>query len=202
MLAPAGVREGRDPALHLVGASAQSVNKLPSPFDRVYGAAHSFDLPFVFGNFGPSLYSNISFTQANKAGRLDLSSKMIQSIGSFAREGNPNSAEMDFVWPTWPRSLIFDSRGSGLRGNQHHAISTQFHPEFSVEISAASVQRRRDALLTRGQDPDVTLDDLDDTPFAASLLREFVRRYCPEIAPEAIGGASTVSYYRQIPAES
>lgn len=30
-------------------------DELPPPFDKVYGAAHSFDLPFIFGNFGPSL---------------------------------------------------------------------------------------------------------------------------------------------------
>lgn len=84
-------------------------DELPSPFDKVYGAAHSFDLPFIFGNFGPSLYSNISFSRANKAGRLDLSAKMMQSIGSFARNGNPNSAILGSSWPTWPRSLVFDS---------------------------------------------------------------------------------------------
>ena len=66
-------------------------------------------MPFVFGNFGPSLYSNISFNRANRAGRLDLSAKMIQSIGSFARDGDPNSARLGSVWPAWPRSLVFDS---------------------------------------------------------------------------------------------
>jgi para-nitrobenzyl esterase len=84
-------------------------DELPTPFDKVYGAAHSFDLPFVFGNFGPSLYSNISFSQANRAGRLDLSAKMMQSIGSFAARGDPNNAGLGAAWPAWPRSLVFDS---------------------------------------------------------------------------------------------
>ena len=35
-------------------------DELPAPFNEIYGAAHAFDLPFVFGNFGPSLYANIS----------------------------------------------------------------------------------------------------------------------------------------------
>ena len=30
----------------------------PAPFNDIFGAAHAFDLPFVFGNFGPSLFSN------------------------------------------------------------------------------------------------------------------------------------------------
>ena len=29
----------------------------PAPFNDIFGAAHSFDLPFAFGNFGPSLWS-------------------------------------------------------------------------------------------------------------------------------------------------
>jgi len=84
-------------------------DELPPPFDTVYGAAHTFDLPFMFGNFGPSLYSNISFSEANKAGRLALSDRMMQSLGSFARQGDPNSASLGAAWPAWPGVLVFDS---------------------------------------------------------------------------------------------
>ena len=31
----------------------------PAPWNDIYGAAHAFDLPFIFGNFGPSLFANI-----------------------------------------------------------------------------------------------------------------------------------------------
>ena len=54
-----------------------------------YGAAHAFDLPFAFGNFGPSLYANISYTRASQAGRLALSDAMMRSTGAFARTGDP-----------------------------------------------------------------------------------------------------------------
>jgi para-nitrobenzyl esterase len=84
-------------------------DELPPPFDQVYGAAHSFDLPFLFGNFGPSLYSNIAFSEANKAGRLALSARMMQSLGNFARQGDPNGAGVGMDWPAWPRSLVFDA---------------------------------------------------------------------------------------------
>ncbi len=90
-------------------------DELPPPFDKVYGAAHSFDLPFIFGNFGPSLYANISFSRANRAGRLDLSARMMQSIGSFARDGDPNNASLGSAWPAWPRSLVFDSNLEAAR---------------------------------------------------------------------------------------
>ena len=34
--------------------------------------------PFIFGNFGPSLYANISYSTANQPGRLALSDAMIR----------------------------------------------------------------------------------------------------------------------------
>jgi len=82
---------------------------LPRPFDVVFGAAHTFDLPFVFGNFGPSLYARISFTRANEPGRLDLSRAMMQSVGAFAANGDPNTPALGTHWPAWPGRLILDA---------------------------------------------------------------------------------------------
>jgi para-nitrobenzyl esterase len=84
-------------------------DELPAPFNDIYGAAHAFDLPFVFGNFGPSLYANISFTKANEPGRLALSDAMMRSVGRFARQGDPNEVSLGVSWPRWPSSLIFDA---------------------------------------------------------------------------------------------
>jgi len=39
----------------------------PAPFNDIYGAAHAFDLPFLFGNFGPSLFSNIATRRPTSA---------------------------------------------------------------------------------------------------------------------------------------
>lgn len=82
---------------------------LPPPFDVVFGAAHTFDLPFVFGNFGPSLYSRIAFTRANEPGRLALSRAMMQSIAGFAATGEPGTPAPGTPWPAWPRQVIFDA---------------------------------------------------------------------------------------------
>jgi para-nitrobenzyl esterase len=90
-------------------------DELPPPFDVVYGAAHSFDLPFIFGNFGPSLYANISFSRANEQGRLALSQRMMQSLGAFAREGDPNTAVLGTRWPAWPGRLVFDADRQAAR---------------------------------------------------------------------------------------
>jgi carboxylesterase type B len=84
-------------------------DELPAPFNDIFGAAHSFDLAFAFGNFGPSLYSNISYTTANRPGRLALSDAMMRSIGAFARHGDPNHPALGIGWPTWPSTLLFDA---------------------------------------------------------------------------------------------
>ena len=81
----------------------------PAPWNEVYGAAHAFDLPFLFGNFGPSVFSNAVNSAANRPGRLALSAAMMASIGSFARNGDPNHAGLGTTWQPWPRKLTFDA---------------------------------------------------------------------------------------------
>ena len=81
----------------------------PAPWNDIYGAAHAFDLGFVFGNFGPSLFASVANSTVNKAGRLDLSDAMMKSVGAFAKNGNPNHAALGVAWPAWPSKLIFDA---------------------------------------------------------------------------------------------
>ncbi|RZI43341.1 carboxylesterase/lipase family protein [Herbaspirillum sp. HC18] len=81
----------------------------PAPWNVIYGAAHLFDLPFVFGNFGPSLMANIMNTTANRPGRLALSEAMMHSIGAFAQRGDPNNDTLGAYWPVWPAGLVFDA---------------------------------------------------------------------------------------------
>ena len=84
-------------------------DKEPAPWNDIYGAAHVFDLPFIFGNFGPSLFSNVLASTANRSGRLDLSDAMMKSLGAFAKNGDPNNAALGVTWPVWPNKLIFDA---------------------------------------------------------------------------------------------
>jgi para-nitrobenzyl esterase len=81
----------------------------PAPWNTVYGAAHAFDLPFVFGNFGPSLFANAIASTGNKPGRVALSSAMMASIAAFAKNGDPNNAALGKSWQPWPARLIFDA---------------------------------------------------------------------------------------------
>ncbi|MEO7547730.1 MAG: carboxylesterase family protein [Ramlibacter sp.] len=84
-------------------------DRQPAPWNDIYGAVHVIDLPFLFGNFGPSLFGNVWFSAANQPGRLELSSAMMQSVSSFARTGNPNTAALGVTWNTWPRKLMFNA---------------------------------------------------------------------------------------------
>lgn len=88
---------------------------LPPPFDTIFGAAHTFDLPFVFANFGPSLYSRILFTRANERGRLALSKAMQARLGAFVRTGNPGDPSFDTSWPAWPARLVFDADANAAK---------------------------------------------------------------------------------------
>ncbi|MDQ0012026.1 para-nitrobenzyl esterase [Variovorax boronicumulans] len=84
-------------------------DKSPAPFNDIFGAAHTFDLPFVFGNFGPSLYSKFANSKANEPGRLELSDAMMKSLAAFARSGDPNNAALGVNWPQYPAMLNFDA---------------------------------------------------------------------------------------------
>ena len=70
-------------------------------------------MPFLFGNFGPSLFSNVSFSAANRPGREALSRAMMASLGAFARRGDPDAPlALGVTWPIWPAKLIFDATPS------------------------------------------------------------------------------------------
>ena len=90
----------------------------PAPWNDVYGSAHAFDLPFVFGNFGPSVFARAVNSRANQSGRLALSTAMMGSLGAFLRTGNPNNAALGKTWEPAPRIWLFDADLSDLRMGQ------------------------------------------------------------------------------------
>ncbi|SDD70161.1 carboxylesterase/lipase family protein [Glycomyces harbinensis] len=126
--APGGWNEASDQLTELVfmGIAENSMNALqdsgnrnvyyyqfawnnePEPFDDVYGAVHAMDLPFVFGNFGQSVFS-YAFSEANAPGRLALSGQMIGAVRQFIRTGSPQSWTLPVRWAQWPASVVFDA---------------------------------------------------------------------------------------------
>jgi para-nitrobenzyl esterase len=81
----------------------------PAPWNDVYGAAHLFDVPFIFGNFGTSVFSNAIASDANRSGREALSAAMMDTIAAFIRNGDPNNDSLGVKWEPWPKKLIFDA---------------------------------------------------------------------------------------------
>ena len=61
--------------------------------------------------------------------------------------------------------------------------STQFHPEFTPELLATCLERKRSLLEAEGMNVTGLIDSLESTPVAARLLLEFVERslQCPAI---------------------
>ena len=107
---------GRDSAINALKTQQNNIwvyrfdwDQEPAPFNEIFGAAHGFDLPFLFGNFGPSTWSNFANSEANKPGRLELSNAMMRSLGAFALKGDPNDASLGTTWPVWPKVLLFNA---------------------------------------------------------------------------------------------
>jgi para-nitrobenzyl esterase len=87
-------------------------NKEPAPWNDVYGAWHTEDLPFIFGNFTLNL-DCFGWSKANEKGRLALSNAMQKSIAAFIRTGNPNNPALGVTWDPWtptaPHKMGFDA---------------------------------------------------------------------------------------------
>lgn len=56
-----------------------------------------------------------------------------------------------------------------------HAVSTQFHPEFTAELMRAYVDARADVLREEGRDPTVIRAEVQETDDARELLAGFAR---------------------------
>lgn len=57
----------------------------------------------------------------------------------------------------------------------NYALSTQFHPEFSVALMKAYIELKRAAMVAEGQDPQAALAMIHPAPWARRLLRKFAQ---------------------------
>lgn len=86
------------------------------------GAPHAADVPFWFGNQDPTretTFSALSFTSANRPGRVLLSNAMMDYLGAFVRTGDPNPAGSGLPnWSKWspgsPSYMVFDATTTDL----------------------------------------------------------------------------------------
>ena len=89
---------------------------------RLIGAAHGFEIPFVFGHFDLGPLGNLSCTDENAPGREKLSAAMRSYWAAFAYDGDPGRGR-DGSRPHWrawdpdgDRYMVLDTdAGGGLR---------------------------------------------------------------------------------------
>jgi para-nitrobenzyl esterase len=92
----------------------------PAPWHVWFGAGHTGDLPFIFGNFAPGWIS-FGFSNANRPGREALGLTMRNAIGAFIRKGDPNNSSLGTTWTPWTpgagdsKRLIFDADQTNTR---------------------------------------------------------------------------------------
>jgi para-nitrobenzyl esterase len=89
------------------------------------GAAHGFEIPFVFGHFDLGREGNQIFTKANEPGRHALSAQMMSYWAQFAYAGAPGRGRSGDLleWTAWdndsptsPKFIVLDTpAGGGLR---------------------------------------------------------------------------------------
>jgi para-nitrobenzyl esterase len=70
---------------------------------RFLGAAHGFEIPFVFGHWDLGRQGNLLFTDENRAGREALSAAMMSYWAQFADSGDPGRGRRGELpaWTAW-----------------------------------------------------------------------------------------------------
>ncbi len=92
---------------------------LGADLGQMLGAAHAFEIPFVFGHWDLGRAGNRIFTSANEPGRQALSRAMMSYWAQFARTGNPGKGAGGDLpeWPAWhptaPSYIVFDTPAGG-----------------------------------------------------------------------------------------
>jgi para-nitrobenzyl esterase len=87
------------------------------------GAAHGFDIPFVFGHYDLGRQANVIFTDANAAAREALTARMMSYWAQFAYTGDPGQGRRGELpqWTAWDpapgghKTMHLDTGDDGLR---------------------------------------------------------------------------------------
>jgi para-nitrobenzyl esterase len=109
--------ELRNDSLFHISAIRQAEAKLRQGSDAVFlyrfdwgwegaggRAGHALDVPFVFGNLGPDLLGADLLGTDRPATTTRLMTRMMSAWAAFARNGNPNHADL----PSWPVYTVDD----------------------------------------------------------------------------------------------
>ena len=123
---------------------------------RLLGAAHGFEIPFVFGHFELGRLGNRIFDDATEASRQALSAQMRSYWAEFAYTGDPGRGRRGDL-PAWPavgapgegggRFLVFDTpAGGGIRVETKTESGPALAQEIVADGSFASAAERCEVL--------------------------------------------------------
>lgn len=136
------------------------------------GAAHAFEIPFVFGHFDLGRAGNVIFTAENEPGRRALATQMMSYWAEFAYAGAPGRGRSgDLVeWTAWddsartsPKFIVLDTAaGGGLRMSNESVTAARVlravddDPRLATQRDKCTIYRAlalRSGVLTPEQYP-------------------------------------------------
>jgi len=91
-------------------------------FSKLLGAAHAFEIPFVFGGFDLGPFTRFVFDDDKREGYQELSDSMMSYWTEFAYTGDPGRGRSgeEAQWTAWndasreaPKFIVFDTRQDG-----------------------------------------------------------------------------------------
>ncbi len=138
-------------------------------WSEVLGAAHAFEIPFVFGNFDFPLLERL-YSEESLPSRQALAHAMMSYWAEFATTGAPGRGRDGSLtaWTSWDESepasarfLVFDSEaGGGIRMSSEAVTPSSFVTRMLADERFASSEERC-AFLARIQDRRRTLPEAE-----------------------------------------
>jgi para-nitrobenzyl esterase len=123
---------------------------------RMIGAAHAFEIPFVFGHFDLGREAAAMWTPENEPGRLALAGAMMSYWAAFAHDGDPGRGRGGDLpaWLPWddggvggPRTMVLDTPADGgVRLEPAHETRAGVLAALAADPRLAERAKRCDAL--------------------------------------------------------
>ncbi len=126
---------------------------------EVYGAAHGFEIPFLFGDWEGFELLGVA-TEMNASGRMLLADQMVSYWAEFAYNGNPGRGRNDGMvkWQSWQgdsaresggQLMVFDSAADGGVRMERNFLNFYELKERLKEDSSFQSNRERCMLYTQ-----------------------------------------------------
>jgi len=158
---------------------------LGADLGRLLGAAHGFEIPFVFGHWELGPTGRVLFTDENVAGREALSAMLRAYWAEFARHGDPGRGSAGNLprWGSWQENgdkyLVLDTPGGGgLRMASRTETLDTLAAEILADASYAD-ERERCAELA-------SLTTWASERFGPPEYRRAGNGHCAPFAPEEL----------------